>query len=395
MSFFRSETIEARLKASGGITNGFDYMRLMLAFFVLCFHTIDVLGGTSRWFWWTPLRPLPYWILPSFFALSGFLVCGSLMRVRDLTTFMTYRAVRILPALTVEVMLSALLLGPLLTTLSWHSYFSHPEFWSYFLNILGDIHMELPGVFKETKTQLVNVSLWTIPYELWSYIALFSLAVTGLVRNRVIMLVLVVLAMIFLTLGLPHPSDPLALLRESGLTGPPPPGLPLDLLSRFATRDTVEPPGRLLVLAFLLGVLSYQWRDRILLSWPVFLVMLVAMFWFNRIETFIFMFFATIPVVYVTMFLGTLHPPKKTFLMEGDYSYGFYLFAFPVQQTLAYLFPALRHWWLIIPVATVVTLGFAWLSWNFIEKPVLGRKKEIARWMGRGVSGVRQFLTAI
>src|SRR5215469_12102212 len=52
-----------------------------------------------------------------------------------------------MPALTVEVFLSAIILGPLLTTVSHGNYFTSGEFYSYFLNIVGEIHYSLPGVF--------------------------------------------------------------------------------------------------------------------------------------------------------------------------------------------------------------------------------------------------------
>jgi peptidoglycan/LPS O-acetylase OafA/YrhL len=52
-----------------------------------------------------------------FFALSGFLVAGSPERSKTLLTFLGLRAIRIYPALGVEVVLSALLIGTAVTTL--------------------------------------------------------------------------------------------------------------------------------------------------------------------------------------------------------------------------------------------------------------------------------------
>jgi peptidoglycan/LPS O-acetylase OafA/YrhL len=67
------------------------------------------------------------------------------------------------------------------TTLPLTKYFSHPTFWSYFGNLIGWIHFLLPGVFENNPLNIaVNLSLWTVPYELECYIALMALALLGL-----------------------------------------------------------------------------------------------------------------------------------------------------------------------------------------------------------------------
>jgi peptidoglycan/LPS O-acetylase OafA/YrhL len=59
---------------------------------------------------------------------------------------------------------------------------------------------------------------------------------------------------------------------------------------------------------------------------------------------------------------------------KTDLSYGTYLYAFPVQQTLA-MNAVLRHPLVIFLLATPVTLLFAWLSWHLVEKPFLAMKR--------------------
>lgn len=60
----------------------------------------------------------------------------------------------------------------------------------------------------------------------------------------------------------------------------------------------------------------------------------------------------------------------------GDYSYGLYIYAFPVQQTVALLSPETA---LPAQVATTaaVSLLLAALSWHLIEKPFLDRKRRL------------------
>ena len=104
-------------------------------------------------------------LLPAFFAVSGFLVMGSAVRTGSLSTFLSFRALRILPALSTEVAIGAILIGGIWTTLPAREYFLDPGFWRYFRNIVGNIIFYLPGVFKSNPTEIVNGSLWTIPPE--------------------------------------------------------------------------------------------------------------------------------------------------------------------------------------------------------------------------------------
>ncbi len=58
----------------------------------------------------------------------------------------------------------------------------------------------------------------------------------------------------------------------------------------------------------------------------------------------------------------------------GDFSYGIYLYAFPVQQTLIYFFKNSLNGWLLVFFATAVTLPLAMISWYLVEKPALKLK---------------------
>jgi peptidoglycan/LPS O-acetylase OafA/YrhL len=127
---------------------------------------------------------------PSFSQLSlpclGFLFRGSLARTRP-HQFAILRVIRIIPALAVEVTLCAILLGLLFTEIPRSQYLASIQFYTYFLNIIGRIHFTLPGVFANNPgPSVVNGQLWTIPLEMECYLALILLAVSTLLRRRLI-----------------------------------------------------------------------------------------------------------------------------------------------------------------------------------------------------------------
>ena len=59
----------------------------------------------------------------------------------------------------------------------------------------------------------------------------------------------------------------------------------------------------------------------------------------------------------------------------GDYSYGVYLYAFPVQQSLIYFFKNSMTAWQLVLYSLSLTLVLAAVSWHVIEKPALRLKR--------------------
>ena len=61
---------------------------------------------------------------------------------------------------------------------------------------------------------------------------------------------------------------------------------------------------------------------------------------------------------------------------RGDYSYGVYLYGFPIGQALVTIWPQfiVRGWWLL-PAATFATFAFAIFSWHVVERPFLSLRR--------------------
>jgi peptidoglycan/LPS O-acetylase OafA/YrhL len=345
-------TVASVLKENNGKGPGFDFLRLALALLILFWHCF-VLSYGITWSIKTmhgPWRILIFSLVPSFFALSGFLVAGSMMRIEKLRTFLLFRVLRIIPALMVETVLSAFLLGAWVTTLPLKEYYTSPEFTSYMLNILGFVHFQLPGVFESNPwPRYVNYSLWTIPAELSCYILLSFLMLAGMAKESGILLGTFMLATVALAL--------------MGLGG----------FDTYTSSVVLSRP--MLVCCFAAGNLFYLWKDRIQLT-PLLFALSAAAYCLSIYFVYPIVFsVGAISITYITVYIGLMRMPKVPLLMRGDYSYGTYLYAYPIQQTVVWLFPALRQFYFVFLIAAPATLLFAMFSWHCVEKPALILKK--------------------
>jgi peptidoglycan/LPS O-acetylase OafA/YrhL len=347
-------TIDKRLDDTRNRPSGFDYMRPILAFGVIWSHSMLLTGGdfsflSSRNVFGLTASIFMISTLPMFFTLSGFLVAGSLERSHTLVMFFGLRVFRIMPALAVEVVLSAFVLGPLLTTVPLYNYFTDHKLLMYLLNIVGDIHYYLPGLFLSNHVTLVNGQLWTVPWELACYIVLAGLSITGIFQRRHWLILSVV--------GLYLIQIWLEIFKSN--------------------RNPEMMGGSALVISFVSGLLIYRYRDKI--AWSPRLCVIMAVISVLLYEVPHGLRFAPLPLAYVTIYLGLLNFPRDRIILSGDYSYGLYLYGFPVQQAIVSIAPNLRHWYLNLLLAFPCAIVVAVASWWLVEKPVLGQRKQLKK----------------
>jgi peptidoglycan/LPS O-acetylase OafA/YrhL len=77
---------------------------------------------------------------------------------------------------------------------------------------------------------------------------------------------------------------------------------------------------------------------------------------------------------------------------SGDYSYGIYLYGFPVQQSLlALMGRAGQHWWLNFMLALPVAAAIAFCSWHGIEKQAARLRPLLFRFEGAVLAGMGRF----
>jgi peptidoglycan/LPS O-acetylase OafA/YrhL len=276
-----------------------------------------------------------------------------MVRLANVRLFLTFRLLRICPALAVEIVLSALLLGPLVTILSFAEYVSDAKFTAYFSNVLGIIRYQLPGVFLDNPLpDVVNGQLWTIPSELYCYLGLAALMVVGVSTRRWLFLAaFIAVAVLECLLGF--------------------------MPGRNYTAKVVSSPEGL-VLCFLFGNVIYLFRDEIPSSFLLLLAAILVTALVLMFAPALSLLFGVISITYITVFLGLQSIPRVPILQSGDYSYGIYLYSFPLQQTVAWASPAFREWYWSLLIGGAASICFAMVSWHLLEKPALGLRKRFA-----------------
>jgi peptidoglycan/LPS O-acetylase OafA/YrhL len=332
----------------GSRQDNFLLLRMIAASLVIYGHARAITGGTSpsdfiqRLGWRTYSGEIA---LHMFFVTSGFLVVGSFVRTPAPWRFVTARVLRIVPAYAVCIVLSACILGLVNTALSPAQYLSDPLTWHYITNNMtfDTLQYNLPGTFADNPKQTAfNGSLWTLPVEVRMYAYVLGLGVFGLLSRRWIgnasLLVLCVAGIVAAgTLpGVAEPERwPLAGMFALG-------GL------AYLNRGSIPASGRLVLV---LGCAAWALHATLLYKYSLALALASFVFWF------------------------AYRIPWRGYNRFGDYSYGTYLWGWPVQQTLAHFFPQLHslfHTLIALPIAIVLGI----LSWQLVERPAiaLGRR---------------------
>jgi len=84
----------------------------------------------------------------------------------------------------------------------------------------------------------------------------------------------------------------------------------------------------------------------------------------------VFSSWLAVPYIVVTFGLAVT-PVLRRFGRFGDFSYGMYLFAFPVQQSIVHLFKNEVGFYTLVVGTTVVSVACAYASWHLVEKRAL------------------------
>jgi len=340
-----------------GRNNNFNLIRILAALAVLINHSFP-LTGLEEPFGQALGMTAGTWAVDIFFLSSGFLVSASLLRRNSAIDYLISRIFRIFPALIVASFISAFIIGSYFTSYSLEHYLNDPETLAYFLKastVIGGISMQLPGVFEDNPyPDAVNGSLWTIIYELKMYLLLLLVWSVSKISIR-IMGKSLVLPKLRILVALMSSVSGLILISDSFQQRPE------SHLCRF-------------IFMFFTGVMFYLERRHIRLSPRIFWIALLSLIAAAFVDSHLFMLAYCLSLAYLLFFL--VYVPKgliRKFNDLGDYSYGVYIYAFPIQQSIVAIAPEIQMP-ALAALSLMATMFCAVFSWHLIEFPLLRNK---------------------
>lgn len=373
--------------------NNFDFLRLFFAVMVIFDHSFVIYSQEAKSYSHEPLflathgqEVFGHLAVSCFFAISGFLITHSFLRSRSILDYFKKRILRIYPGFIGATLFGIFVVMPLSL-----GHFPRIANMHFFLHTLRCCIMlrpfELVEWFEKASVpplfasnpfpQHVNGSMWTIPYEFGCYILLGLVGLALLKRFR--RAALFVSAAIFVLAYLASitwdmHTHPLAwpkssLLYLNVLLGPAHPWP--DFLEYFFA-------GSVCYFLFSRGIFRFDRLPAVILSLAALAILVLTArhpeglnpvlpaplhyhSWFLIFEP------LCLPLILFTLAFAPWLPLHK-FGRYGDFSYGTYLYAFPIQQLLVeYLQPKLNGLLLFLLAAPWAILCGV-LSWHLIEK---------------------------
>jgi peptidoglycan/LPS O-acetylase OafA/YrhL len=356
--------------------NSVGFLRLLFASGVLVSHGVGIGFGKETG---VPAFTRYQWDLGGisvygFFMLSGFLITASGLKF-GVGRYFWHRFLRIFPGLWGCLLVTALVLAPVVALIEYGTtagLWSAPDgpFAYLWANWFGGVRQyNISNLFVHTPLARVgggnamDGSLWTLLYELTCYVGVAALAVTGVLRRapRMVLLITAVTFAIMLN-GYLHQSSPYAGIGGYRNLGPYPLigslGVTYLLLNGFM---------------FLLGSTAYLYRHRVpmhpALAGLAALVLLVTTRWGG------FYVAGMSAFAYLTMWAACVLPRWLQGVGRArDYSYGVYVYAWPVSELLALL--RVGRFGAVVYIGAVFlgTLALAIPSWHLIERPAMSLK---------------------
>lgn len=278
-----------------------------------------------------------------FFIISGYWVTKSYKEESAFLLFIIKRLLRLIPGLAFCLLICFFIIGPLGFSGDLSNYFDTKDNWKFLRNIIFISKTEINGIFlKNPYPNTLNGSLWTLSIEFKWYVILAIFGLLKFLDKKTILTIILlsVFSWVYINYFTYDQKDYKSFFY----------------LGNF----------------FLIGVF-------------LFLIKI------NFLVLFIFLIISAFLILFKFYYLGLLVglPPLIIYLGTqsfkyfnniskiGDLSYGVYLYAFPIQQTIFYFFGSKLSFYMSFCLVIVLTFAFAYFSWHFIELPFLRLKNKI------------------
>jgi len=353
-----------------GRNNNFDIIRFVAATLVVYYHSFPLAAGNNKGDIVSSLAD-GRWntgalAVSTFFIVSGFLITQSFTYQKNLLTFFWARFLRIFPGLFIALLVTTFFLGPLVTSYSLKDYFSSSSTYQYLKSLfLFPLYWELPGVFENNVYKnSVNGSLWTIPFEVICYLIVAILGILKLLNSKKFIILFFFLNLYFVYYG--RSVSPSGWGHFWGLE-----------ISQIQELFTY----------FLAGMAFFVLRDYIKIDRHFAMISIVILslsIYYGGIKE-LYIIFGSYLIIYFALSNSFFYHFSK----YGDYSYGLYIYAFPIQQTVTHFFGGKMPPFLNFFLSLILTLIVAIFSWHLIEKQALRYKAYKFNFIDMYVKGVR------
>lgn len=255
------------------------------------------------------------------------------------------RCIRIFPCLVIVVFLCTFVLGACITECKLLEYFCDRQTYKYLLNAILVLQHNLPGVFKyNTYGATVNGSLWTLPVEFLCYIGCGLVCKVGLSKRNVMKFTIIPFMACYMVLYVI--LDKIPLLRSA--LGP--------------------------CMMFYTGMLYDTYRNKICIRKSA-LALCLAMLMIATVFGFLkYGIMLLLPYILVCIVFGTKKKVNR-FGYKHEVSYGMYLCAWPIQQTVVKLYGGSMNPMnnFLISIPFIILMGYVLNI--LVEQPILRKYK--------------------
>ncbi len=329
-----------------------NFIKFIAAIMVILSHAFPLSCGTLENEWFQRLTNEQYTMggiaVCIFFFYSGLLITRSLEKKPAAKKYFSNRIVRIIPPLATVVLISAFIMGPLITSLSPVQYFTSTGTYLYLLNSILVLTHNLPGVFEHNiYLATVNGSLWTLPVEALCYVACFVLFKLKL-NEKLPMKILLCLSLLF---------DIIMLILSKRIYL----GMIYSLI--------------LPILMFFAGIFYYTFRDSIKMDRRYLLLAILIILVSNFTSTLLVGLYLGFP--YILAYAGFAAKQLPDIICNpGKISYGIYLCAFPIQQCLVWGFGGSMNIYLNMILSIPTAMIGGWLLYTLVESKIPVRRQK-------------------
>jgi peptidoglycan/LPS O-acetylase OafA/YrhL len=320
-------------------SNNFDFLRFAAAAAIVVTHAYALRLGYVGIGMYDPLALMAQAGLAVLLVTSGYLIAASWESTASASRFAWKRFLRVIPALIPLIVLTLFVIGPLMTSLPPAEYFTALFSPAGLATVPFFENGSAIGLFQGNPWTYVNGSLWTIPVEVFMYGVVAALGIGGLLHRGG---AIPAIAAVNLLLWIYWFDDPrLAKVRFT--------------------------------LYFLVGAYLYIHRERIAYR-PAVAGVLLLVLAASALTPYLTVA-GVIAIPYLTVYAAHIPVPLlNTFGRHGDFSYGIYIYHYPIQQTLIQVTENAISLSALCALSFLATFAFAFLSWHLIEKRAMAAK---------------------